>query len=199
MEQERNFQELITGVRAGDQTAITEIYDRYKEYIKRVANTKLLSTRMRTLYQSDDIVQTVMKSFLIRFGAPGNQWQLDTPEKLIGLLMTMANNKIADKSRELSSAKSGGGVEPRSIDAIADPSDQKPTPDDIAANKELASLCWDQFGSDLRALYEMRIDHQMTWSEIGQECFKSGDACRKDYERGLNEIKSQFIEKLGND
>lgn len=195
MDEESSFQELIMRVKSGDQSACTEIYDRYKEYIKRAAKTKLRSARMRTLFQSDDIINTVLKSFFLRIRESDNQWKMDTPQNLISLLMTMANNKIANRSRKEDSTKGGGKDTTGPIGPIDEPPDPEPTPDEIAANKELTELCWNRMGIDLQELYAMRIEKKMKWSEIGVAFFKSGDACRKDYERGMDEVREQFTSK----
>ncbi|MEQ1828382.1 MAG: ECF-type sigma factor, partial [Pirellula sp.] len=165
MDEESSFQELIKRVKAGDESACREIYDRYKEYIKRAAKTKLRSARMRTLFQSDDIINTVLKSFFIQIRESDNQWKMDTPQNLISLLLTMANNKIANRSRKEYSKKGGGKDTTGQLEPDG-PDDPTPTPDEIAANREQAELCWKLMSIDLQELYKMRIEEKMKWSEI---------------------------------
>jgi RNA polymerase sigma-70 factor (ECF subfamily) len=82
-------------VRAGDPRAAQEVFDRYSEPIRRVVR-RYLHQRLRTQYDSIDILQTVWASF---FQVPPEQYTFATPEDLIGFLSQMAHNKAVDVFR----------------------------------------------------------------------------------------------------
>ncbi|HZY85321.1 MAG TPA: sigma-70 family RNA polymerase sigma factor [Gemmataceae bacterium] len=89
------FAQLMQRVRAGDPRAAQEVFDRYSEPIRRVVR-RYLHQRLRTQYDSIDILQTVWASF---FQVPPEQYTFATPEDLIGFLSQMAHNKAVDVFR----------------------------------------------------------------------------------------------------
>jgi RNA polymerase sigma-70 factor (ECF subfamily) len=89
------FAQLMQRARAGDPRAAQEVFDRYSEPIRRVVR-RYLHQRLRTQYDSIDILQTVWASF---FQVPPEQYTFATPEDLIGFLSQMAHNKAVDVFR----------------------------------------------------------------------------------------------------
>jgi RNA polymerase sigma-70 factor (ECF subfamily) len=89
------FAQLMQRVRAGDPRAAQEVFDRYSEPIRRVVR-RYLHQRLRTQYDSIDILQTVWASF---FQVPPEQYTFATPDDLIGFLSQMAHNKAVDVFR----------------------------------------------------------------------------------------------------
>ncbi|MFO0916513.1 MAG: sigma-70 family RNA polymerase sigma factor [Pirellulales bacterium] len=192
METEDDFQQLLEKAKAGDQGAAKVLFDRYKHAIRRAARSRIFSERQRRIFDSEDILQTVMKSFFDRAARPDNHWKLDTPESLVNLLMTMAKNKATDKARGLDTASRGGGGEAVPMDLGNVPGKSQRSPDELAEIKDLATKCWDRMPADLRGLYRMRVEERMSWDEIGEELDESAEACRKRLVRGLEEVASQF-------
>jgi RNA polymerase sigma factor (sigma-70 family) len=89
------FARLMQRVRAGDPRAAQEVFDRYSEPIRRVVR-RYLHQRLRTQYDSIDILQTVWASF---FQVPPERYTFETPEALIKFLSQMAHNKAVDVFR----------------------------------------------------------------------------------------------------
>jgi RNA polymerase sigma-70 factor (ECF subfamily) len=89
------FAQLMQRVRAGDPRAAQEVFDRYSEPIRRVVR-RYLHQRLRTQYDSVDLLQTVWASF---FQVPPERYTFETPEALIGFLSQMACNKAVDVFR----------------------------------------------------------------------------------------------------
>src|SRR5215470_7179517 len=93
MSEERSFTELIQAVRSGDQEAAAELVRRYEPAIRRVIRFKLADPRLRRVIDTVDICQGVLGSFFVR--ASLGQYDLENPEQLRKLLVTMARNKLA--------------------------------------------------------------------------------------------------------
>lgn len=89
------FAHLMQRVRAGDPRAAQEVFDRYSEPIRRVVR-RYLHQRLRTQYDSIDILQTVWASF---FQVPPERYTFETPEALIQFLSQMAHHKAVDVFR----------------------------------------------------------------------------------------------------
>src|SRR3954469_24678427 len=90
------FQDLIRRVRAGDDAAATELVRIYEPAIRRAARVRLGDSRLRRLFDSMDICQSVLASFFVR--AAMGQYELDQPDQLLKLLTRMATNKLANQA-----------------------------------------------------------------------------------------------------
>jgi RNA polymerase sigma-70 factor (ECF subfamily) len=92
-----SIDELIRGVRAGDQDAAALLVKRYEPAIRRAVRFRLADARLETLLDSMDICQSVLGSFFVRVAT--GQYKLETPEQLLKLLTTMARNKLISQAR----------------------------------------------------------------------------------------------------
>jgi DNA-directed RNA polymerase specialized sigma24 family protein len=95
--QMRTFHELIERVRAGDQQAAAEIVRRYEPEIHKAIRSLLLTLRLHRIVESADISQCVLSNFFIKTRAAW--FELDSPEQLLKLLVTMARNQVRDEAR----------------------------------------------------------------------------------------------------
>src|SRR5260221_12927944 len=93
MPDERSFAELMSQVRAGDGQAAREIVLQYEKEIRREVRLRLSDLRMRRVFDSMDICQSVLASFFLR--AASGQYEVEQPEQLLKLLVGMARNKLA--------------------------------------------------------------------------------------------------------
>src|SRR5262249_43378354 len=103
MAEENSFALLMRRVRAGDEAAAAELVRRYEPTIRRVARGRLADTRLRGLSDSMDVCQSVLGSFFVR--AALGQFDLQTPEQLLNLLVSMSRRKVADVAREAGAAR----------------------------------------------------------------------------------------------
>lgn len=191
MTEETSFAALIARVRSGDNDAVMQVLDEYGSYIARATKMRLLSRRMRRVFETADIAQTVMKSFLVRIRDDENQWQINKPGDLVGLLVTMTDHKVVSKIRRESALRRGGDKAKKSLEPGIDVGDDKPTPDEIAMLKEEADRCWDLLSEEAKALYKLRYEKELAWDEIGRAFRSSGEASRKKLERYLADVREQ--------
>src|SRR3954470_15180333 len=106
MSEASTFEELIRRVRAWDQDAAAELVRRYEPTIRRAVRCRLADARLGNLLISMDICQSVLRSFFLR--AASGQYDLGSPEKVLGLLTAMARNKLASQARRQRSQRRGG-------------------------------------------------------------------------------------------
>ena len=85
MSHEEDFVEAIRRIRAGDEQAATELVRRYEPLIRREVRLHLEDQRLLRLFDSMDVVQSVLASFFIRTAA--GEYDLESPEQLAGLLV----------------------------------------------------------------------------------------------------------------
>src|SRR5215831_11847068 len=103
MPEESAFQELIRRVRAGDGRAAEELVRRYEPAIRRVVRVRLGDSRLQRVLDSTDIAQSVFGSFFVRTAL--GQYELNTPEQLLNLLVNMSRKKVIDQVREAGAAR----------------------------------------------------------------------------------------------
>src|SRR5947209_12908794 len=94
---ESPFQDLIRRVRSGDEEAARQLVKEYEPAIKRAARIRLVDSRLRRIFDSSDISQSVLASFFVR--AALGEYDLDRPGHLLGLLVAMSQKKLTDHIR----------------------------------------------------------------------------------------------------
>src|SRR5437867_5093684 len=105
--------DLLRRLRTGDGAAASELVRRYEPEIRRAIRVKLTDPRLRRVLDSVDVCQSVLGNFFVR--AAAGQFELDNPRQLLGLLVTMARNKILDHARR----QQAGRRDQRRVDAAA--------------------------------------------------------------------------------
>src|SRR5579871_2109758 len=98
MPPELGFEDLIRRIRGGDEAAVAELVRRYEPTIRRVARIRLADTRLQRLFDSSDVCQLVFGSFFVRTAL--GQYDLQTPEQVLKLLVDMSRKKVIDLARE---------------------------------------------------------------------------------------------------
>src|SRR5947209_14849908 len=95
MSEEASAVELFGRLRAGDAEAAAELFRRYEPAIRRRVRVwlRLQDPRLRRVFDSMDICQSVLASFFLR--AAAGQYDLEEPGQLIALLFRMAQHKLA--------------------------------------------------------------------------------------------------------
>ena len=91
------FFDYVARLRSGDENSLEELVARYAPVIRLEARMRLRSPHLRTVLDSMDICQSVLKSFFRR--AAAGQFNIDRPEDLRRLLVQMACNKSLEHVR----------------------------------------------------------------------------------------------------
>jgi RNA polymerase sigma-70 factor (ECF subfamily) len=92
-----SFAQFIRRIRAGDAQAAAQLVQEYEPAIRLEVKLRLRDSRLRRLFDSMDICQSVLDSFFVR--AATGEYDLDQPERLLKLLVTMVRNKVAYHAR----------------------------------------------------------------------------------------------------
>src|SRR6187397_2566869 len=90
MSDQDSFQDLLSQLREGDETAACKIFRKYTDQLVRKARTRL-DPMMRKKVDAEDIVQSVYRSFFVRYRE--GEFQLENWESLWCLLLTITFRK----------------------------------------------------------------------------------------------------------
>jgi RNA polymerase sigma-70 factor (ECF subfamily) len=193
MPSESAFQELIRRVRAGDARAAEELVRLYEPTIRRVVRVRLGDARLQRLFDSTDICQSVFGSFFVRTAL--GQYDLDTPEQLLNLLVNMSRKKVIDQIRQVGAARRdyrrGQGLPQE--DECAAPG---PSPSEQVSGEELLREFRRRLSEDERPLAEARAEGR-DWKQIAAERGESPEALRKQLARAVDRVARELgLERL---
>jgi RNA polymerase sigma-70 factor (ECF subfamily) len=189
MPDETTFHDLIRRVRKGDEAAAAELVRRYEPAIRRAARVHLIDPRLRRLIDSADISQSVFASFFVR--AALGQYDLEKPEQLLGLLVTMSRKKLADHARKQRAARRDyrrarpGTLETERLLAA------DPDPGQQVATGELIREFHNRLSDEERQLADLRVGGR-SWDQIGAERGESPEALRKRLSRAVGRITREL-------
>lgn len=107
------FTLFIRRIRAGDPHAAAELVRQYEPAVRLEVRVRLRDPRLRRVFDSMDICQSVLGSFFPR--AAGGEYELEQPEQLLKLLVTIARNKVAYQARRYGTQ----GRDRRRVEALA--------------------------------------------------------------------------------
>jgi RNA polymerase sigma-70 factor (ECF subfamily) len=190
MDAEGSFLELIARVRAGDEQAAAELVRRYEPEIRRAVRVRLTDPRLRRVLDSVDICQSVLGNFFQR--AADGQFEMEKPEQVLHLLLTMARNKLLDKVREQQAeCRDVRRMQPADSDIIGEVPGTDETPSRILANRELLEQIHSHMSAEDRYLAEQRALGR-DWADLAAECGKSPDALRKQLARTMSRVAKQM-------
>ena len=185
-----SFIELIDRVRTGEADAAAELVQRYEPAIRRTVRVHMVDVRLRRVFDSMDVCQSVLGSFFVR--AALGQYEIDTPEKLLKLLVTMARNKLADHARQIHAERRDmRRSEPVSghDERLVSP---EPSPSERITAADLLVHVRRRLTTEERYLAEQRATGR-PWSELAAELNTSAEALRKRLMRAIQ----QALHELG--
>jgi RNA polymerase sigma-70 factor (ECF subfamily) len=182
--------ELMRRVRAGDEDAAAELVRRYEPLVRREVRLQLEDRRLSRLFDSMDVCQSVLKSFFVRTAA--GQYDLDTPQQLQGLLVTMARNKLASEVRRQQRQRrdnrrvAEGGDEQLNTVAAAQPS-----PSEVVSGRELLDRFRGALNQEERQLAELR-GQGLTWDEVAVRLGGTAQARRMQLARAVERVTREL-------
>jgi RNA polymerase sigma factor (sigma-70 family) len=184
-----SFMELVRKVRAGDDVASAELVRRYEPAIRIAVRGRLTDPRLRRLFDSMDICQSVFAIFFVR--AAAGEYELDRPERLIQLLATMARNRVTDHARQQRAARRDYRRTERTADDGGHFVDPDPSPSDEISEKELVEAFQSRLSVEERYLADQRARGR-PWGEIAAEVGGRPDARRVQLERAVNRVTREL-------
>jgi RNA polymerase sigma-70 factor (ECF subfamily) len=190
MSEQDTFAEFIRRIRAGDEQAAVEMVRRYEPLIRREIRLQLEDRRLSRLFDSMDICQSVLKSFFFRTAA--GQYDLDTPEQLQRLLVTMAKNKLASAARSQHRQRrdqrrvAAGGEQ-----QLAGVAAGVPTPSEVLAGKELLERFRQALTEEERHLADLRGEG-LAWGDIAARMGGTAQARRMQLARAVERVAREL-------
>jgi RNA polymerase sigma factor (sigma-70 family) len=173
---------LLDRFRAGDPDAARELVEAYEPHLRRMIRLRLRDSRLRRLFDSSDICQSVMANFFARLSL--GQYDLESPAQLVRLLETMARTKVAAQARKAEVTRRDereldGRDEARSPYALG------PSPTEQVAWRELIELIRTRLSEEERRLSDLRAAG-CGWTEIAARVGVTAEAARKRLERAFD-------------
>ncbi len=187
MNDEVNFSELIRQVRGGDEEAAAELVRQYEPEIRREVRMRLRlrDPRLRRVFDSMDIVQSVLQSFFLR--AANGQYDLDLPNQLRGLLVAMAQNKLAEQVRRQKRARRDFRRTDNSPLDVASGVEPGDSPSEEVVLKDLLVAFRTRLGEDERRLADLRTEG-LTWEAVAAAMGGTPEARRKQLNRAVDRV-----------
>jgi RNA polymerase sigma-70 factor (ECF subfamily) len=186
--EESTFQNLMRRVRAGDAAAAAELVRTYEPAIRRAVRVRLEDSRLQRLCDSMDICQSVLASFFLR--AAAGQYDLDKPEQLFKLLVSMARNKLTDEARRQTAECRGGGLAEEQLDKV-DRADPGGTPSEHLIGQELLAEFRKRLSDEERQLADWRAQGR-GWTDIATDLHDSPEALRKRLGRAVDRVAREL-------
>jgi RNA polymerase sigma factor (sigma-70 family) len=183
------FQDLIERVRARDESAAAELVRRYESAIRRVVRIHLRDARMRRVLDSMDVCQSVLASFFVRTAL--GQYDLDTPEQLLGLLTTITRNKLSNQANRLKALRRDVRRDADMGDEVDFARDLASEPSEQVSAKEILEKVRDRLSDDERFLAEQRAIGR-AWKDIAADIGGTDVALRKKMTRALNRVMTEL-------
>lgn len=184
------FQDLIRRVRMGEEDAATELVRLYEPEIRRAIRARHTDPRLRRIVDSMDICQSVLANFFVRVAS--GQFELDHPDQLLRLLVTMARNQLFDQvRRQKASRRSSQKVDPAGQEKVEQVAAHQHTPSQQVALAELLEKMRLSLTEDERRIAAKRANGQ-EWADIAAEEGETPEALRKRLARALDRVVPQF-------
>jgi RNA polymerase sigma-70 factor (ECF subfamily) len=182
---EATFQELMQRVRDRDSEAAAELVRRYERHIRRAVRYQLVDPRLRRVFDSMDVCQSVLATFFKRMAA--GQYDLEHAEQLIHLLARMACNKVAGEARrQRAKRRDVGRVE--NVEFLADAqAGPEREPGEQLAQRELIERFRERLSQEEWRLMNERADGR-GWAEIAEEMGGTAEGLRKKYTRAVERV-----------
>jgi RNA polymerase sigma-70 factor (ECF subfamily) len=185
MSAEPTFAEFVRRIRAGDDQAAAELVKRYEPAIRMEVRMRLSDGRLRRVFDSSDICQSVLASFFVR--AALGQYDLEKPEQLIKLLIGMTRNKVAFQARKQRAQRRDHRRNVAADLGEADAAGTIPSPSRYIIAKELLGEFRQRLSIEERQLADLRAQG-VEWSEIAAQVGGTAQGRRKQLSRGLDRV-----------
>jgi RNA polymerase sigma-70 factor (ECF subfamily) len=185
------YVDFIRRIRSGDERAAEELIRRYEPEIRLEIRTllRLRDPRLRRLFDSMDICQSVMASFFVR--AAVGEFDLDEPSQLIRLLVGMARNRLAERvrfhQRHRRDVRRSGASAPEewSIPAEAE------TPSEVVSRRELLAMFRGRLSEEERKVADLRSQGH-DWAAVAQQLGGTPEGRRKQLSRAVARVGQEL-------
>lgn len=102
MSEEHSFQQLMAGLRTGDEDAATEVFQRFAHQLIALARSRL-DSQIRQKVDPEDVTQSVFRSFFVR--TAGGQFELENWDSLWSMLTVITIRKCGQRAKFFHAAR----------------------------------------------------------------------------------------------
>lgn len=187
MDDDATFLEFIGRIRAGDDAAAEELVRRYEPLIRREVRMRIDDDRLNRAFDSVDVSQSVLASFFVR--AAVGEYDLQSPEQLVRLLLTMARNKLASRARlERRQRRDLRRLTATPPETIAD---RRPSPMNALWHRELLEELRGSLTDEERNIADLR-GQGLAWDEVAKQLGGTSQARRMQLSRGIERVAEKL-------
>lgn len=182
---------LIHRVRAGDPEAAAELVRRYEPLIRARVHVWLRLNHPELLgeVESVDICQSVLCSFFVR--AAAGQFDLESPERLAGLLVRMARNKLLDQLKHRHAGRRDVRRNESIETALGQVTARDPDPSRVLLGRELLERVRGRLAAEERRAADLRGEGH-TWAEVAGAMGGTPDGRRVQLARALDRVAREL-------
>lgn len=186
MSDDAPFTNFIQRIRAGDDRAAEELVRQYEPLIRREVRLRIEDERLNRAFDSMDVCQSVLASFFVR--AATGEYDLDEPQNLIRLLVTMARNKLASKARlEHRQRRDSRRVTGTELDAMDELTDGQPSPSEVLSRREQLARVRESLTDEEREIADLR-GQGLSWEQVAEHLGGNGNTRRMQLSRGIERV-----------
>jgi RNA polymerase sigma factor (sigma-70 family) len=187
MDDDALFTDLIHRIQSGDEAAAAALVEQYEPQVRREVRMRLRmrDPRLRRVFDSMDIVQSVLQSFFLRVAA--GQYDLNAPDQLRGLLVAMARNKLAEQVRYQQRDRRDVRRIQGGANSSLEDADPGPTASRVIAGRELLQEFRARLSEEERPLADLRVEGR-SWMDIANLLGGTAEGRRKQYSRAVDRI-----------
>ena len=179
------FADFLRRIRAGDTEAASELVRKYEPEIRMEAKLRMRDPRLHRVVDSMDICQSVLASFFVKAASGG--YDLESPERLLALLVTIARRKVAYHARRHKAQMRDQHREEPLTRETPEPVALDPSPSRLVAGRELLDEFRRRLSAEERCLADMRGQgHE--WAEIAAQLGGTPQARRKQLARAADRV-----------
>jgi RNA polymerase sigma-70 factor (ECF subfamily) len=189
MAETATFDEFVKRIRAGDEDAAAELVRQYESAIRLEVRLRLRDPRLRRAFDSLDVCQSVLASFFVR--AAAGQFELDSPDQLVRLLVGITRNKVMAQIRRQQAHKRDHRRAEALDPAVCPVKDEGPSPSQVVAGKELLGELRRRLSDEERQLSELRAQG-LGWTEIARELGGTPDGRRVQLDRAVRRVSKEL-------
>jgi RNA polymerase sigma-70 factor (ECF subfamily) len=183
------FADLVRRLRAGDEGAAAELVRGYEAVVRREVRLRLRDPRLRRVFDSMDVCQSVLGSFLLRTAA--GQYVLDGPGQLVRLLVDITRRKVAAAARrERAGIRDHRRIEGENAQACA-AADPGPSASQIVAGRELLDELQQRLSMEERQLAELRTQG-LDWAGVARQLGGTAASRRMQLDRAVRRVSREL-------
>jgi RNA polymerase sigma-70 factor (ECF subfamily) len=185
-----NFLQFISRVRAGDQQAAADLVARYESLIRREIRQQLDDRSLARAFDSMDICQSVLASFFVRTAA--GEYDIVSSVQLVNLLINMARNKLISAARrEYRQRRDLRRSKAEALIALDQVPDGKQTAAEEIEVRDLLNRIYERFTPEELWIARLR-NNGATWENVAAEVGGSAHSRRMQFSRALERVADEI-------